>query len=71
METCIFNKQLKLLRKEQSISQSELAKAIGTSQDTISLWERGKSYPDVIALIKLAKYFKVSTDYLLGLNNFE
>lgn len=55
------------LRKEQNLTQSELAQIMQTTQDTISLWELGKSMPDIIALVKLAKLFNVSTDYLLDL----
>ena len=55
------------LRKEQSLTQSELAQMMQTTQDTISLWELGKSMPDIVALVKLAKLFNVSTDYLLDL----
>lgn len=58
---------IKELRKEKGMSQTELAELLFTSQDTISLWERGKSFPDITAVIKLTKIFKVSSDYLLGL----
>lgn len=60
-------KRIKELRKDKGLTQTQLAKQISSTQDTISLWELGKSYPDIINLIKLAKYFAVSTDYLLGL----
>lgn len=49
------------------MSQSELATKLYLSQDTISLWELNKSLPDIPSLVKLSKIFKVSTDYLLGL----
>lgn len=62
-----IGKIIKELRKEQNMSQSQLATLLFLSQDTISLWECGKSYPDIIALVKLSKIFDVSTDYLLGL----
>ena len=55
------------LRKEQNLTQSELAQMMQTTQDTISLWELGKSMPDIISLVKLAKLFNVSADYLLDL----
>ena len=60
-------KRIKELRKDKGLTQTQLAKQISSTQDTISLWELGKSYPDIINLIKLAKFFSVSTDYLLGL----
>ena len=62
-----IGKTIKELRKDSNLSQTGLANIIGTTQDTISLWELGKSLPDINMLIKLAKYFNVSTDYLLGL----
>lgn len=55
------------LRKERGLSQEELAKLLFLSQDTISLWERGKSLPDVVAVIKLTKIFNVTSDYILGI----
>ena len=62
-------KRIKELRKDKGLTQSQLAKIISSTQDTISLWELGKSYPDIINLVKMAKYFSVSTDYLLGLQD--
>ncbi len=58
---------IKELRKEQNMTQTQLAKLLQTTQDTISLWELGKSVPDIYALIKLSKIFNVTTDYLLEL----
>ncbi len=55
------------LRKENNMSQSQLAEKLYLSQDTISLWELNKSLPDIPSLIKLSKIFNVTTDFLLGL----
>ena len=57
---------IKSLRIEKGMSQTELASLLFTSQDTISLWERNKSLPDVKSVIKMAFIFNVSTDYILG-----
>lgn len=57
------------LRKEHKMTQSQLAILLCTSQDTVSLWELNKSLPDIESLVKLAKIFDVSTDFLLGLEN--
>ena len=62
-----IGKNIKQLRKELNISQTELANLLFISQDTVSLWECGKSYPDIVMLIKLAKIFQVTTDYLLDI----
>ena len=57
---------IKSLRIEKGMTQTELASLLFTSQDTISLWERNKSLPDVKSVIKMALIFNVSTDYILG-----
>lgn len=58
---------IKDLRKEKNLTQSQLAEMLFTSQDTVSLWERGKSLPDVTTIVRLTKIFNVTSDYLLGI----
>ena len=58
---------IKELRIEKNLSQTDLAKLLYTSQDTISLWERGKSLPDIMAIIRMTQIFRVTSDYILGL----
>lgn len=58
---------IKELRKEKNLSQTQLAKLLFTSQDTISLWELGKSLPDIMAIIRMTQIFGVTSDYILGL----
>lgn len=65
----IFIKRLKEMRKDKGLSMSELANKIGVSTNTISRWERGERIPNLEALVALAKFFKVSTDYLCGLED--
>ena len=65
-----IGKIIRDLRKDKGLTQTQLAQKISTTQDTISLWELGKSYPDIINLIKLSKFFGVSTDYMLELKDF-
>lgn len=62
----MFPKILKDLRKSRKINQAELGEALGMSQATITLWENGKRIPDIDMLCKIADYFNVTTDYLLG-----
>ncbi len=62
-----FKENLKLLRTEQNIGQIQLAKEIGVSKGIISLWENGLREPSMSSLIQLAKYFNVSIDFLVGL----
>ena len=61
--------KIKELRIEKELTQGELAKILGITQDSISLWEKGKRIPDTPYIAKLAAYFDVSTDYLLGLSD--
>ena len=61
--------RIKELRKKNKLTQSNLAKLMRTTQDTISLWELGKSYPDAENIVRMAKLFRTSADYLLGLTN--
>ncbi len=57
------------MRKEAELSQAQLAEILGTNNSSVCDWERGRSQPDMLMLKKIAVYFKVSTDYLLGLEN--
>ena len=52
------------LRKEQNISQVQLAKALDVSRQAVSKWETGQSTPDMIKLIQLADLLKADTEYL-------
>ncbi|MBM7623748.1 transcriptional regulator with XRE-family HTH domain [Sporohalobacter salinus] len=61
-----FQKRLKKLRNEKGVYQKELAKIIGVSRPTITQYESGQRKPDHETLSKIADYFDVSIDYLLG-----
>ncbi len=65
----IFAERLKELRQEHKIGQVELAKQIGVSKGVISLWENDLREPGMFNLIALAKYFGVSVDFLVGLDD--
>lgn len=58
--------RLKALRKEKGITQKELSEAFNVAQNTVSGWESGNREPSKEFIKKLAEYFNVSTDYLLG-----
>lgn len=64
-----IGKRIKELRLAEHMSQTKLAELLFISQDTVSLWELGKSLPDIPAVIKLTKIFNVSSDYLLCLED--
>ena len=61
-----MNNRIKDLREDMDLRQSDLAEATGIDQRTISNYETGKTKPDSDALIKLADFFNVSIDYLVG-----
>ncbi len=58
------------LMANQKITQQQLSQATGISQGNISDWKGGRSTPKLDALCKIADYFHVSTDYLLGRTDF-
>ena len=64
-----FKDIFKELRQESGIGQVELADKLGVSRGIISLWENGLREPNMSSLIVIAKFFNVSIDYLVGLDN--
>jgi transcriptional regulator with XRE-family HTH domain len=62
-----LGERLRNLRTSQHISQTDLSKRIGVTNALISAIEKGERSPSLETLIKLSSYFKVSTDYLLGI----
>ncbi|MBQ7370222.1 MAG: helix-turn-helix transcriptional regulator [Clostridia bacterium] len=66
----ILAERLTELRKEKGISQAELARALQVSYSVVCYWESDRSEPTAPNLMKLADYFEVSTDYLLGRTDF-
>ena len=65
----IFKENFKQLRLEKGIGQVELSNALGVSKGVISLWENGLREPTMSSLIVIAKYFNVSIDYLVGIED--
>ena len=61
-------KRLKYLRSLKKLNQAEMANFLGVALGTYRNWEQGIRHPDTDTLIKLADFFEVSTDYLLGRN---
>lgn len=64
-----FAERLKELRIERKLSQSQLAKVTGLSHTAIVYWENEQRVPNANAIIILAKFFEVTTDYLLGMGD--
>ena len=61
-----FTKRLKKLRKEQRVDQFTVAEGIGVTRQCMSNYESGVRRPDYETLAKLAKFFGVTVDYLIG-----
>ncbi len=61
-----LSERLKSLRLEKKLTQTQVSKELGISQPAYSEWEKGTKSPTPDKLPKLAAYFGVSTDYLLG-----
>ena len=61
--------RLKEIRAELKLSQEKFGKILSVSQDTVSLWETGKSLPSVETVIELCERYGVSADYVLGLED--
>lgn len=54
------------MRKKNNLSQEQFAEKLSVSRQTISNWENGRFYPDIDALVKISKCFKISLDDLLS-----
>ncbi len=65
----VFAERLKSLRIEHGLTQEQLAKEVGLSQSGIARWESGSQIPNIEIAKKFAIFFKVSIDYLAGLEN--
>lgn len=66
----IIAQRIKELRKDNKMSQVELAEKCMVKQSCVSKWERGETIPDVELIILLTKIFSISADYLLGIKDY-
>lgn len=64
----MISEKIRKLRKDFNISQVMLAKELGVTKQCVSNWENDNILPSIEMLIKIAKYFNVSTDYLLDIS---
>ncbi|MDR3263704.1 MAG: helix-turn-helix domain-containing protein [Clostridiales bacterium] len=67
----MLNEKIKEMRIACGISQVELANKLGVSKQCVSNWENDNVMPSIEMLIRLTKFFSVSADFLLGLDNRE
>jgi transcriptional regulator with XRE-family HTH domain len=65
----MLGKNIAFLRKKKNLTQYELADKLGFSRGKLANYEQGTREPDYETLKKIAGFFEVSTDYLLGINN--
>lgn len=65
-----FPNRLRRLRERRRINRKALGECCGLSKNMIGMYERGEKEPSIKALIEIADYFEVPTDYLLGRKNF-
>lgn len=61
-----LSENIAILRREKKITQEELADFVGVSKASVSKWENGQSMPDILILPRLATYFGVTIDELIG-----
>lgn len=61
----MFAAKIKEVRKNQNLTQQDLADILNVSRSTISKWETKSAYPDITTLIQISNQFSVSLDYLL------
>lgn len=67
----LLSELLQKIKAENGIIQDDVAKSIGVSRQALGKWANGETVPDIIDLKKLARYFNISADYLLGLNDIQ
>ena len=65
----MVSEKIKALREELGYTQSELSKLLGITRSSVNAWELGISVPSTQYIVELAQIFKVSTDYLLGVDH--
>ena len=66
-----IGKRIKILLERDHVSQRYLADYIGITAQSVNFYVNGVTVPDIDALIKMAQFFNVSTDYLLGLSDVQ
>ena len=64
----LLNENIKKLRLARGLNQVEFAKILGVSKQCVSNWENDNVMPSIEMLIKIADFFNVTTDYILGRN---
>lgn len=68
MNYCNFGENLKKLRTGRNLTQKDFGSKVGLSKAVVSKYENGMGYPTFDVLVRIAQYFGVTTDYLLGVD---
>ena len=66
MANQLFSTRVKELREKAGLSMDQLAKQLGITKSRVNMWENNGTVPRMNVLVELAKFFNVTTDYLLG-----
>lgn len=64
--SCLLHENIRNLRQKHGINQVEFAREMNVTKQCVSNWENDNVLPSIEMLVKIADFFKVSTDYLLG-----
>lgn len=67
----MFKDRLKEIRTENNVKQVELANFLGVRNTTVSAWETGDNEPDLTTVVRIARFFNVTTDYLLDADELQ
>lgn len=64
----MISEKIRLLREQNNITQSALARELGVTRSAVNAWEMGISVPSTSLIVEIANFFHISTDYLLGIH---
>lgn len=64
----VIGDKIRELRESAGYSQAELARRLSVTRSSVNAWESGLSAPTAVYIVELAKLFRVTSDYLLGLD---
>jgi len=65
-----FSERLRELRNDGQLTKTKLAEELGTTRQLITMYENGDTVPNIALFCKIAEYFDVSADYLLGREDY-
>lgn len=67
----MYGKRIKELRLENNLTQKQLAEKLQVDFRTVSFWENERFEPNIEQITKLCSFFSVSSDYLIGLKDYD